>query len=276
MKKDLNQTPYELWYGHKSNVSYLKLFGSKQYILKESRKGKFDVKCDEGIFLGYSCKIKTYKCLNFSTYKTIESAHVRIDKFVDKREEECNKELEDYRIFYYYEPDTFPNLSRIQEASPPESPKSPIATELQLVKPESQSKGPESQSEDINMLLEKVKSNGPKSQIVGFELNIEDHQEVNETKSKSKVPMLARCVIRHHALDQIIGDKSDGTIIRNKLKGTCLLVELEPRNVKDALDNKIWIEVMNEEIKKIEKEKTWTLVCRSKEKCNWHKVGIQN
>ena len=51
LKKDSNQTPYELWYGYKPNVSYLKVFGSKCYILNESRKGKFDVKGDEGIFL---------------------------------------------------------------------------------------------------------------------------------------------------------------------------------------------------------------------------------
>ena len=54
LKKDSNQTPYELWYFYKPNVSYLKVFGNKCYILKESIKGKFDVKGDEGIFLGYS------------------------------------------------------------------------------------------------------------------------------------------------------------------------------------------------------------------------------
>ena len=51
------------------------------YLLKESRKGKFDIKGDEGIFLGYSCKSKAYKFLNFFTHKIIESAHVRIDEF---------------------------------------------------------------------------------------------------------------------------------------------------------------------------------------------------
>ena len=52
LKKYSNQTPYKLWCGYKPNVSYLKVFGSKCYILKESRKGKFDVKSDEGIFIG--------------------------------------------------------------------------------------------------------------------------------------------------------------------------------------------------------------------------------
>ena len=73
--------PYELWYGYKPNVSYLKLFGSKCYILKDSRKDKFDVKGDEGIFRGYSYKSKAYKCLNLSTHEIIESAHVRINEF---------------------------------------------------------------------------------------------------------------------------------------------------------------------------------------------------
>ena len=76
LKKDTNQTPYELWYGYKPNVSYLKVFGSKCYILKESTKGNFDVKSDEGIFLGYSYRSKAYKCFNLSTHKIIESAHV--------------------------------------------------------------------------------------------------------------------------------------------------------------------------------------------------------
>ena len=32
LKKDSDKTPYELWYGYKPNVSYLKVFGSKCYI----------------------------------------------------------------------------------------------------------------------------------------------------------------------------------------------------------------------------------------------------
>ena len=38
LKKRTKKTPYELWYGYKPNVSYLKVFGSKCYILKDSRK----------------------------------------------------------------------------------------------------------------------------------------------------------------------------------------------------------------------------------------------
>ena len=101
MKKDSFKTLYELWYGYKPNVSYLKVFVSKCYILKESRKGKFDAKGDEGIFLGYSSKSKAYRCLNLSTHKVIEIAHVKIDEFVEKIEEKSKKELEDYKRFVF-------------------------------------------------------------------------------------------------------------------------------------------------------------------------------
>ena len=52
---------------------------------------------------------------------------------------------------------------------------------------------------------------------------------------------------------------------RSKLKGTCLLAEFEHRNVSDALENESWIEAMNEEIKQIENNNTWTLVPRPKD-----------
>ena len=68
--------------------------------MKEYRKGKFDTKADEGIFLGYSCKSKAYRCLNLSTHKVRESAHVKVDEFAKNTEEERKKEPKDYkRIF---------------------------------------------------------------------------------------------------------------------------------------------------------------------------------
>ena len=58
LKKDSDKNPYELWYSYRPNISYLKVFGSKCYILKESRKDKFDIKGDEGIFLGYFGEVR--------------------------------------------------------------------------------------------------------------------------------------------------------------------------------------------------------------------------
>ena len=101
--------------------------------LERIQERKIDVKSDEGIFLGYSYKSKAYKFLNLSTHKIIESAHVRIDEFAEKGEEERKKELEDYKIFFYYEPDALPNIFDRKETSSPKLPKSPIIIKLQEV-----------------------------------------------------------------------------------------------------------------------------------------------
>ena len=61
VKKGTNSTTFELWYECAPNVKYFKEFGSKCYILKDARNGKLDAKSGEGIFLGYSTKIKVYK-----------------------------------------------------------------------------------------------------------------------------------------------------------------------------------------------------------------------
>ena len=87
-------------------MSYLKVFGSKCYILKESRKRKFDAKSDKGIFLGYSSKSKAYRCLNLSTHKVIESVHVKVDEFVEKIKKERKKSLkiiEDSFLLTHYQ-----------------------------------------------------------------------------------------------------------------------------------------------------------------------------
>ena len=70
--------------------------------------------------------------------------------------------------------------------------------------------------------------------------------DIPNENSKSKEPILARYDRRHHAPNQIIGDKSNGTMTRRKLKDTCLLADFEQRNVKNDLDNESLVETMNE------------------------------
>ena len=60
VKKDTNKTPYELWFGHFPTVKYFIIFGSKCYIKRDDDIGRFDVRSDEGIFLGYLWIIKAY------------------------------------------------------------------------------------------------------------------------------------------------------------------------------------------------------------------------
>lgn len=88
----------------------------------------------------------------------------------------------------------------------------------------------------------------------------EDHIEPTE-------PVLAKYVRRHHASSQIIGDKDDPVMTRNKLRqNTCLIFEFKPRIVKEAFNSEDWINAMIEEIDQIKKNDTWTLIPRLKVK----------
>ena len=56
-------------------------------------------------------------------------------------------------------------------------------------------------------------------------------------------------------------------MIRNRLRNKkCFLSKVEPRIMNDALQDDDWYNAMKEEIEKIEKNKTWTLVPRPKDK----------
>ena len=71
-----------------------KLFGRKCYILKDNRNGKLDTKSDESIFLGYSTKRKSYKCLNSNTDKVVQSENIRFYECEEKNKVEYKKVLE--------------------------------------------------------------------------------------------------------------------------------------------------------------------------------------
>ena len=77
----LKKTPYELFRGRKPNLSHLKLFGCKCFILNNGKDnlGKFDSKSDEGIFLGYSQHGHAYHVYNQRTMLVEEYVHVNFD-----------------------------------------------------------------------------------------------------------------------------------------------------------------------------------------------------
>ena len=76
-----NQTLYELWYGKPPTVKHFRVFLRKCFIKRTDEKlGKFEPKVDEGILLGYSSRIKRYKCYNSKLRKIVESIDVVIDE----------------------------------------------------------------------------------------------------------------------------------------------------------------------------------------------------
>jgi hypothetical protein len=76
-------------------------------------------------------------------------------------------------------------------------------------------------------------------------------------------------VQRNHLENQIIGYKSTGVEKTRKLafdSKKSMLSLIEPKLVNESIKSKYWIKSMNEELDQIEKNQTWELVPRPKDK----------
>ncbi|GKA30481.1 putative ribonuclease H-like domain-containing protein [Tanacetum coccineum] len=75
--KPQNKTPYELLFGHKPILSYIRPFGCHVTILNTlSQLGKFDEKSDEGFLVGYSVNSKAFRVYNLVTKRVEVNLHV--------------------------------------------------------------------------------------------------------------------------------------------------------------------------------------------------------
>ena len=82
IKPILKKTLYELYKDRKPNISNCRAFGCKFYDLNNGNDnlGKFDLKSDKGIFLGYFSSRKSYRIYNKRTLGVEESIHVNFNE----------------------------------------------------------------------------------------------------------------------------------------------------------------------------------------------------
>ena len=69
--------PYKLCKGRKPNVSHLRSFGCKYFILNNGKHliSKMDAKSDKIIFIGYTLNFKAYKVFNKTSLIVKESSY---------------------------------------------------------------------------------------------------------------------------------------------------------------------------------------------------------
>ena len=82
----LKKILYELLNDKKPNISYFHVFDCKCFIYNNRKKnvGNFDVRFNEGIFLGYSTLSKAYRVFNKNSLIAEESIHVVFDESIAK------------------------------------------------------------------------------------------------------------------------------------------------------------------------------------------------
>ena len=77
----------------------------------------------------------------------------------------------------------------------------------------------------------------------------------------------------HHPQDQILGDKADRVRIRSAFRDQAtyaFVLEIEPKNIEEALADDDWIMAMEEELNQFTRNDVWSLVPKPP-----HKVIIE-
>jgi len=104
-------------------------------------------------------------------------------------------------------------------------------------------------------------------------MNQEEETSLNEPVQEIEVqvsPKIPRYVKMNHSKDQIIGDKSKGVQTKRRIaqdsEEYCLISKIEPKTVNEACNDGNWTKEMEEELMQIEKNHTWDLVPRPKNK----------
>jgi len=89
----LKKTPYELFKGRKPNLSHLKVFRCKCFILNNGKEQlvKFDAKADEGVFLGYAIHSHAYRVYKIRLMIVEDVMHVVFDETNIKLQDQVSK-----------------------------------------------------------------------------------------------------------------------------------------------------------------------------------------
>jgi len=105
---------------------------------------------------------------------------------------------------------------------------------------------------------------------------VEEEDEENLTETEEQVQQVSpktpsKRVQKNHPSDQIIGNKDAGVETRRKIRSLeqthlALLYTIEPNYFEEASKDEFWNKVMDEELDQIEKNDTWELVPRPKNK----------
>ena len=237
------KTSYEIWRDKKPKVKYLRIFGSKCYILNEwENLGKFDAKSDEGIFLGYSTNSRAYRVYNKRTKTVMESINVVIDDTISKKgidndgKGQILKKNEDN--------DDMSQGENTKKESPKEESTPPIPR--RVTRSTQGSPSPLTPPEVQPLILR------------------------DEESSTSKRP--SSRVILNHPASNIIGHLDEGLRLRtrraysvNHVTYNCYLAQFEPKKVEEALKDENWVESMHQKLHQFVRNDVWELVPRPKD-----------
>jgi hypothetical protein len=181
-------------------VSYLRVFGSKCYVLvKRGKHSKFAPKADEGFLLGYDSDTKAYRVFN----KSLGLVEVTCDVVFDETNGSPREQVDLDDIDEDEVPMTAIRTMAIGEVRPQEQQEQDQPSSSALVQPPTQNEEQVPQDEGMNQ--------------GGAHVEKDKEEEVPHAP-----PTQVRVTIqRNHPVDQILGDIIKGVTTRSRLANFC-------------------------------------------------------
>jgi hypothetical protein len=227
----LKKTSYELLTGNKPNVSYIRVFRSKCYILvKKGRHSKFAPKAVEEFLLGYDSNTKAYRVINKSSGLVKVSSDIVFDETNGSPREQVDLD--------HIDEDEVPMATMrtmaIGDVQPQEPHEKDQPSSSTTVHPPTQ--------DDVQVPQEEGQDQGGAQEDL-----------MMEEKAPRPPPTQVRASIqRHHPVDQVLGDISKGVTTHSCLANFCehysFVSSIEPFRVEEALQDPDWVLAMQEEL----------------------------
>jgi hypothetical protein len=234
----LRLTPFELHFGRKPSVSHLRTFRCKCFELKRGNLDKFESRSSDGILLGYTPHGKSYRVFNLETNTIIESCDVTFDETAPyprdvfecagdkKMEESIFIDLGLHGVNCDKDDPLFPSTS-LSEHVP--------AFTLEVEAPQATT-----------------------SSIAAVEVSRVKGEIIFESGAPSHIQ-------KAHSPQQIIGNLNESVTRSSRsahfscFTNTLFVALFEPRDIRHALSDSRWVNVMHEELKNFERNQVWTL-----------------
>ncbi|XP_073300494.1 uncharacterized protein [Primulina huaijiensis] len=259
INKNHEKTPYEIWTSKQPEVGYFRIFGCKCFIHINGKTHltAFDVKADNGIFLGYSAVSKAYRVYNLRTLTVEESIHIVFDESSICRENSCSI-INDL-------------LNKLDATNLEASSDDEIDLRRTGENRSKEDKIIQEQTQQVNELEDNQQTLD--TQVEEGALEQED-EVIQTTESNTYGPCLRWK--KNHPLELVIGNPTAPLRTRNQMINefihAAFVSQIEPKKIDDALLDTNCIEAMQEELNLFERSKVWHLVPRPN---NTHVIGTR-
>jgi len=248
-------------------VSHLKVFGCRCYIHNNGKDnlGKFDPRSDDGVFLGYSKTSRAFRVFNNRTGSVEESIHVVFDEST----------FGEIKKFNSPSNDDFPQMQREESDGEDNSndrsgSNSSRNSDSRNTDPSSSTKSddPESSfspSTDETYTASQGTSDDTHDDMPALSDDVADQEQDTDPSAQVNGGLQSKSsrISKDHPLWQITTpfDKRSLRSHVNLFCSTNAFISLvEPKTIKEALNEPEWIVAMQEELNQFERNKVWRLV----------------